>query len=101
MNLIIATLRGGYEIWQTHLHMHAFSRRRCKKRSLGRSYVVHQTKTVAEKHIDFPPPVGRDTKVSLTAAILCTASCCSFLSVTLSFCMSDLTHIQSCQPSPQ
>ena len=52
-----------------------------------------------EKQIDFPPPIGRDIKVSFPAAILCTASCCSFLSVTLSFCMSGLTRIQSCQPS--
>ena len=40
-----------------------------------------------KKHIDFPPPVGSDTKVSLPAVMLCTASRCSFLSasVTLSF----------------
>ena len=39
----------------------------------------------AAKHIDFPPPVGSDTKVSFPAAMLFTASRCSFLSVTLSF----------------
>ena len=39
----------------------------------------------AKKHIDFPRPVGSDTKVSFPAVMLCSASRCSFLSVTLSF----------------
>ena len=48
--------------------------------------VVDQINTVVQKkHIDFPPPVGSDTKVSFPAVMLCTASRCSFLSVTLSF----------------
>ena len=38
-----------------------------------------------KKNIDFPPPVGSDTKVSFPAVVLCTASRCSYLSVTHSF----------------
>ena len=64
--------------------------------SLGRSVVVEHGST--KKHIDFPPPVGSDTKVSFPAVMLCTASRCYFLNVTLNdlaYCLSGLKHNQT------
>ena len=48
-----------------------------------------------KKRIDFPPPVGSDTKMSFPAIMLCSASRCSFLSVTLNFCLSGLKDSRS------
>ena len=54
-----------------------------------------------KKHIDFPPPVGSDTKVfRLLRLYFVLRRAALFEALHLAFCMSGLKRTQTCQPSP-
>ena len=76
----VSTCNVSGQEWEYHNHNGAFEH----------SVDNHiNTLVQKKKHIDFPPPVGSDTKVSFSSCYAelmhCTTSRCSFLSVTLSF----------------